>query len=195
MDANASQLQVVSGPWGLTVDANTFHFRELLSTVSQFFFAASVMVLSLYKAYGIVEMLGGIKNAFTESRFKLMWLIIIEGSRRLIICGLMILETLFPLANINNLAVPFSLPIEAILVSCLLLELRELEQNTNQAASIVLVTIPTDADGLPLIMRNPLNDAENTGQEFFHSGSSQMMDASLDPDDDRQTRDSPGRDV
>ncbi|KAF8580341.1 hypothetical protein K439DRAFT_313352 [Ramaria rubella] len=43
------------------------------------------MVLLLYRAYGMVAMLGGIKNAFTESRFKLMWLIIVEASCRMFV--------------------------------------------------------------------------------------------------------------
>ncbi|KAF8574812.1 hypothetical protein K439DRAFT_812879 [Ramaria rubella] len=146
------------------------------------------MILSLNRAYGMVAMLGGMKNAFTEPRLNCMWLIIVEGARRLIICGLMILEMLLLLlapTSINNFAGPFLLPIEAILVSRLLLELRELEQKNYHAKPPVVVAIPMDADGL-LTMTNTLDDAENTSQALSHSSPSysHMMDVSLNSDNE-----------
>ncbi|KAF8578852.1 hypothetical protein K439DRAFT_1620992 [Ramaria rubella] len=201
MSGNALQLQVTSGsPCAVAdLDENIFNFREqcqflkmhsnlielyageLLSSISQLIFAASVMVLSLYKAYGMVAMLGGIKNASTESRFKLIWLIIIEGSRRLfscfsqdIVCGLIILQTLFLLTGINGLVNSFSLPIEAILVSQLLLELRELDQTTGDSTSSpMFITIPMEAGGLPTDTLD--NAIEHTGQTFAHSRPSYMI--------------------
>ncbi|KAF8580344.1 hypothetical protein K439DRAFT_1619879 [Ramaria rubella] len=79
-------LEAVLDDCALTeLEENIFHFRELLSSIFQLMFSALVMALSLYRAYGMVATLGGIKNAFTESRFKLMWLIIVEGSRRVFV--------------------------------------------------------------------------------------------------------------
>ncbi|KAF8575577.1 hypothetical protein K439DRAFT_1641245 [Ramaria rubella] len=73
-------LELATEPCSVTdSDENIFKFYELLSSIFQLIFAASVMVLSLYKAYGIMAMLGGIKNTCGESRFKFIWLIITEG--------------------------------------------------------------------------------------------------------------------
>ncbi|KAF8578859.1 hypothetical protein K439DRAFT_1620996 [Ramaria rubella] len=194
MSGNALQLQVTSGsPCAVAdLDENIFNFREqcqflkMHSNLIELYAGEllSIMVLSLYKAYGIVAMLGGIKNASTESRFKLIWLIIIEGSRRLlscfsrdsvpIVCGLIILQTLFLLTGINGLVNSFSLPIEAILVSRLLLDLREAEQTTDgSTSSPVFTTIPMDADG-PLT--DTLDYEEYANQAFAHFGPPYTMD-------------------
>ncbi|KAF8575582.1 hypothetical protein K439DRAFT_1623480 [Ramaria rubella] len=165
------------------------HTGVLLSIVSQLIFAASAMVLSLYKAYGIVAILGGIKNTCGESRFKLIWLIIIEGSRRLIICGLMILQILL-FANINNSLASFSLPIEAILISRLLLDLWEAEQTGDATTSPVFTTIPMNADGL---LTDTLDYEEHTSQAFAHSSPSYVGDVSLKFDNEPQRRGTPQR--
>ncbi|KAF8578848.1 hypothetical protein K439DRAFT_1638495 [Ramaria rubella] len=106
----------------------------------------------------------------------------------------MILQTIILLlapADINNLANPFSLPIEAILVSRLLLELREVEQTTGDATtSPVFTTIPMDADEL---LTDTLDYEEHTSQAFAHSRPSYMMDVSLNFDNEPQRRGTPQR--
>ncbi|KAF8575576.1 hypothetical protein K439DRAFT_1641243 [Ramaria rubella] len=104
----------------------------------------------------------------------------------------MVLETLLLLANINDFAAPFSLPIEAILVSRLLLELREAEQTTDgSTSSPVFTTIPMEAGGLPTDTLD--NAIEHTSQAFAHSRPSYMMDVSLNFDNEPQRRDTPQR--
>ncbi|KAF8582589.1 hypothetical protein K439DRAFT_140154 [Ramaria rubella] len=154
------------------------------------------MVLSLYRTYSIVTMLGGIKNAFTGSRSKLTWLLIIEGSRRVTISGVIILATLILLLvsnfNFNSFASAFSLPIEAILVSRLLLDLREAKQTTDGATSSPMFTtvIPMDADG---VWTDIHDDSEHTSQASAYSDPSNTMDVSLKFDNEPQRRGWPRR--
>ncbi|KAF8589319.1 hypothetical protein K439DRAFT_418530 [Ramaria rubella] len=88
--------------------------------------------------------------------------------------------------NIANIATSLVFPIEAILVSRLLLDLREAERRSGDTTiSLAFTTIPMDGDGL---MRNPVDDAERISQAFQDSSASYMMDVSLNFDNEPQRR-------
>ncbi|KAF8573951.1 hypothetical protein K439DRAFT_1642570 [Ramaria rubella] len=112
--------------------------------------AAIVMVLSLYKIMGMVDWKESVRSLGTRTPFKFTSLAVSEGFRRLIVCGLTILQSLLLRFGSTELALfstPFLLPLEAILVCRLLLDLHKKVQNdTNPTISFTFSTVEVAVD-------------------------------------------------
>ncbi|KAF8590833.1 hypothetical protein K439DRAFT_1627576, partial [Ramaria rubella] len=94
---------------------------------------------------------------------------------------------LLPPGNIRNFASPYLLPIEAILVSRLLLDLCELgHRNDNLTTSQVFTTLPLEAD--KAYTPNGASDSVQVDSDASH-----MMDVGPPFDNDPQGREYPGR--